>query len=175
MTRTQSRGFHHSTLRKDAEIRGWSRLLVGLREVFTKLHKASRRFGERLLLGQTMHRQHLEASQFSACEGIIRNTFRCFWLRLIDWFGLSSDADVTSMSERPTDYATFCSTPFLSCLAASIIWCRAWMLNKLAINKCIRVWKVHNWIWDPTNPKHINRPRWSGKMYIIGKLFDWPG
>ena len=48
----------------------------------------------------------------------------CFWLRLIGWFGLPHEADVTSLSERTTDYGTLCSTPFLSCLAALIIRCQ---------------------------------------------------
>ena len=40
--------------------------------------------------------------------------------------------------------------------------------------ECKINWEVHSWLWDPTNSKYTNRPRWSGKMHIIGKLFDWP-
>ena len=37
---------------------------------------------------------------------MFRKTLRCVWLRLIGWFGLPLGADVTSLSERPTDHGT---------------------------------------------------------------------
>ena len=81
---------------------------------------------QRQLLGKVL-RQQFEDNQFSACEGIFRNTLRRFWLCLIGWFGLPCNADITSLREQPTDHGTLCCTPFLLHLAASIIPCRMWM------------------------------------------------
>ena len=39
-------------------------------------------------------------------------------------------------------------------------------VNKWVINKLIRVWKVHNRLWDPNNSKYINWPRWSGRYSL---------
>ena len=120
--------------------------------------------------------QHFEAMQLSACEEMFRNMLWRFWLHLAGWFGLPCNPDVTSLSKQPTDHGSglLCSTPFLSHLAAPINRCRALMSNKLVTNKFIRVWKVHNWLWDPTDSNYINRQRWSGKMHIISELIDWP-
>ena len=100
-------------------------------------------------------------SQFN-CRQIMTSDFCLHW------------KEQTWSSHAWRDYDTLCSTPFLSRLAASIIRCWAWVQNKLVTNKFIRVWKVHSWLWDPTNSNYINRPCWSGKIHSIGKLFDWP-
>ena len=79
------------------------------------LHEASQSF--KILRRRVITRpktvfQHSDVSQFSACEEMFRNTLPCSWLRLIGWFGLPHNADVTSLSERPTDHGTLCSTSF---------------------------------------------------------------
>ena len=99
--------------------------LIRFREVFTKLHKASRSFGEGLLLGQIQFSNTPKRRSFrlkKKCSGTLFDYSDFVWFC---WFGLPRDADVTLLSERPTDHGTFCSTPFLSRLVASIIRCRA--------------------------------------------------
>ena len=75
-------------------------------------------------------RQNVQASQFSACKAMIRNTLWCYLLPLIGWFGLPRDADVTSLSQRANwpwrrhwqmQHAIFISP------CASIFRCRAWV------------------------------------------------
>ena len=93
-------------------------------------HKAS--WGFRILQWRVVMRpktvlQHSNASQFLVCKEMFRNTLQCFWLCLLGWFGLLRDADVMSLSKWPTDHGTLWSTPFLSCLAASIIQCQVSM------------------------------------------------
>ena len=61
-----------------------------------KCSRSFRRLQEDWPNSPNILRQQLEASQFSTCEGIFRNTLRCFWLRLNAWFGLPREADVMS-------------------------------------------------------------------------------
>ena len=98
----------------------------------SRCRKASRSF--KILRRRVITRletvlERSDASHFSACEETFRNTLRCSWLRLIGWFGLPRNADVTSLSEGPTDHevtiAHFAARHFLSRVAVSTIRCRA--------------------------------------------------
>ena len=143
------------------------------------LHKASqslRSFCKGLLAGQIQFSNTPKLCSFRPvknCSGTHFDASDCVWFAGFEFHMVLMSCHW--LSKRPADHGTLCSTPFLSCLAALLVWGCAWMWNKLVTNKFIRVWKVDNWLWDPTNPKYINfQLRWSGKMHTIGKLFDWP-
>ena len=74
---------------------------------------------------------------------------------LIGWFWFPRDADVTLRRETQLTMARD-STAFSSGLADSSIRCYVGRENKLIF---IRVWEIHNLMWDSTNPVDINRPR----------------
>ena len=152
---------------------GLSRFLTWLRDVFTKLQEASWAHREHFVARPNTLRQLIEASQFSAHEGMFRNMPRCFWLPLIGWFGVPLDADVTSLNERAKwrwywPWHTAAHHFYLALPLLSFDVGHECKINWLPTNlsACRRYTRDRG-----TPPIQVHK---LTETHIIGKLFDWP-